>query len=343
MIQSGSNNTTGQQELFKPLYHSTLILISILVTGHNLLVLIVYILERTLHTTTNFLLCNLACCDILTGCIFLPLLIASSVFQGIPKLNFAVNVFTDITGIGIVLSLTVVTIERYINLCYPFKYPEIVSKFKVRVTVAVIWSVAVILSLIPLSWSYWQITHNNAAQSDGFVIAYRVHSSIILVFFLIPTIISLYALISMFCTIHRLTNTDIMATAATRRKRQRRVVVVFLAMYICLIICWTPMIAVRMLMDFGHFEVGGRHISQWALELFVILRGLPSFTNPLIYVWCKADFRKAVLKIKAIEKVNTFTTRAENKRMALLEETKGNGEMIERTNGHSNGQTMFEE
>lgn len=305
---------------YQPAYHTTLILLSVLAFGHNLLVLIVYNKDKSLHTQTNFILCNLACCDLVTGCIFIPLMTASSIIRTNP-LRFATNVFSDITVIGVVLSLTAVTYERYLNLCHPYKYPMVVTKSRVRLLVVVIWSVAVIVSLIPLAWSLDTFSPTSVLKTKSFETAYQVHSLLVLVlFFIIPTLVSLFALVSMYCVIRKLTKNDFMVSAQKRRKRERRVVLVFLAMYMCLIICWTPLSFVRLAVD---FQLSLRW-QRWFLELFVCLRGLPSFLSPLIYVWCKQDFRRSVLKLNIFGKNESSNARGENNTKILMESFKQN-------------------
>lgn len=303
---------------YQPAFHTSLIVISILATGHNLLVLIIYNRERSLHTKTNFILSNLACCDLLTGCVFLPLMIAVSFFQSKP-LQFATNVFADLTVIGVVLSLASVTCERYLNLCRPYQYPVLVTKLRVHLLVAFIWSVAAIMSLVPIAWSHHNFYGDSIKETESFRLAYQVHSLVVLViFFIIPTLLSLFALISMYCVIRKLTKNDVMVSAEIRRKRERRVVLVFLAMYMCLIICWTPLILVRLTVDF-HLPLKWK---RWQLELFVCLRGLPSFLNPLIYVWCKEDFRRSILKFKSVRNGNSLHSRMERNTTILMDSLK---------------------
>ena len=303
---------------YQPAYHTALIILSVLAFGHNLLVLVVYNKDKSLHTQTNFILSNLACCDLITGCIFLPLMTASS-FVRSRQLRFATNVFADITVIGIVLSLTAVTYERYLNLCHPYKYPMIVTKTRVRLLVVFIWSVAIIFSLIPIAWSLSIFGHGSLHPTESFTTAYQVHSLVVLViFFIIPTLVSLFALISMYCVIRKLTKNDFMISVQNRRKRERRVVVVFLAMYMCLITCWTPLNVVRIAID---FRLPFRW-QRWLLEFFVCLRGLPSFLNPLIYIWCKQDFRRSVIKLNAFRSDEVSARRSENQTKILMESFK---------------------
>ncbi|XP_065053763.1 adenosine receptor A2b-like [Rhopilema esculentum] len=318
-MQRGLNNTTTPMMPsilpYQPAFHTSLIILSVLTTAHNLLVLVVYKKNRSLHTPTNFILSNLACCDLMTGCIFLPLMISTSMVVN-RSLQFATNVFADLTVIGIVLCLTSVTYERYLNLCHPYQYPIIVNKCRVRILVGVIWTIAALMSLVPIVWSHNTLNKAPGKEAKSFKQAYQAHSLVVLViFFVIPTTVSLYALIAMFCVVRRLTKNDPMVNAKLRRKRERRVVLVFLAMYACLIICWTPMILVRISLDF-HLNLFVWQ--RWHLELFLCLRGLPSFTNPLIYVWCKQDFRQSVFKIKAIQKVTTMRTKLDISERILM-------------------------
>ena len=206
---------------YQPGYHTSLIVIAVLATGHNLLVLIVYNKERSLHTKTNFILSNLACCDLITACIFLPLMTALSFFSN-QHLRFAINVLADFTVICVVLSLASVTFERYLNLCHPYQYPMLVKKGRVRLFVAFIWAIATIMSLVPVAWSHRLFSSVNFNGSESFHLAYQVHSLVVLlVFFTIPTLVSLFALVSMYCVVRKLTKNDFMVSAENRRKRER--------------------------------------------------------------------------------------------------------------------------
>ena len=71
---------------------------------------------------------------------------------------------------------------------------------------------------------------------------------------------------------------------------QRKAIIVFLAMFINLLICWSPMIIVRLIMDTNlQFSPG-----KVLLEILFTLRCSSSFINPVIYVWCKEDFKLAI-------------------------------------------------
>ncbi len=290
-----------QQMMYDPFFHTSLIILSILTSAHNLFVIALYIKETSLQNITNFLLINLSCCDLLTGSILLPLIVASACISN-PPLNFATSVFTDLSIVATVLSLVAVVTERYIHLCHPFQHGTFVSKRRARFLVVFIWLLATLISILPLIWSLETLASQDKKQPTAeFIKAYQIHSIVLLiVFFITPTILLIFALLAMFCTVNRLNRSDFTVSAMNKRRRGRRVSIIFTAMYLSMVICWTPLIILRLLID---LEVDIQGLQRWVFELFLFLKAVPSFTNPFLYVWCKVDFRKCALKLKPCRQI----------------------------------------
>ncbi len=292
-------NNTRRRKMYRPVYQASLIIFSLFISFHNIFVLALYWKERVLkRSTTNFLLVNLACCDLMYGMLLLPILYAITTAAGTGDfvLFFVGNVVTDLTIVVTVASLSSVVLERYIQLCHPFRYSDIVNKRRMKFVVALVWLLSILLAVLPVTWSVEALTRrpkvNLTAHQRK---AYQIHSIVILImFFMIPTVLLSFCLFSMFCTMQRLNKTDFTVGNEERKKREQRVALIFLSMYVCLVVCWMPLIIIRLLVD---FQVPIPVLPRWANELFVILCAIPPSANPFIYVWCKSDFRKCALKL----------------------------------------------
>ena len=304
---------------YKECFHTLLLCLAALIIIHNFIVLYLYRKERQLRSVTNLLLCNLACSDIFTGLVMIPLIIWT--FLTNDRITRAIIglssiVAADIATIAQVFSLMTVAMERYVSLCHPFIYTRLSLKKKVIGIVFSIWIFSLTFSLTQVSYYYPLLSpaapkclkraDNRRMLEDPQNIYYFTLFSVC---FLVPAVIMLYALLTMFVTIHKITKREIMIKDRDRRRRQLRVVTVFSVMYVCLLLCWSPLIAVRMLKltDYRTYN----NLKEWMLQLFVLLRCLTSFTNPLIYVWWKTDFRVAIFKRKlfrTIMRVPSFSS-----------------------------------
>ncbi len=297
---SSSHNGTLQPPIrptsigYQPLYHTILLIIAILTLIHNVLVAFLYTKVKTLRNSTNLLLASLSCADSLTGFLLIPTLIAAAalVGQDYLVLFFSANVISDFVTLAIVLNLSLVTIERYIALCHPYYHPKIASKKVARLAICFIWVFAVVFSIIPLCWSYPLLVGENKDVSTY----YKYYSLISLIgCFFIPSAILLFCLVSMFSILNRFVRKDTARGVNVRsgQRGQRKAVCVFFAMYASLMLCWSPLMGVRLAMD-AKEEYSP---SQDLLEILLALRCCSSVLNPAIYVWCKRDFKKAFMKV----------------------------------------------
>lgn len=90
----------------------------------NILVIRIVHKTREMHTTTNFLLVNLAASDVATilfGPLYFTVLLEGYLSNGIGKYVYKLSVLFEICAMASVLSLTVIAVERYRALLKPFR------------------------------------------------------------------------------------------------------------------------------------------------------------------------------------------------------------------------------
>ena len=137
------------REMFVALISVTVVnlLVSPLTIFLNILVILAVRTTLQLRNKSNVLLACLAGTYIMTGAVGQPLFIAeliyglngspSSEFCGIP---YAARSFIRTSLMSSLLHLTLISIERYMSIKFPFKYHDIVTKRRLIVSIVLVWS-----------------------------------------------------------------------------------------------------------------------------------------------------------------------------------------------------------
>ena len=274
-------------------FHTFLLFVAVFIVLHNTLVLVLHHRRKTLRSVTNLILVSTACADLMTGLLLIPLLVCSAALSGrgpiLNPLYFTSNAIADFLTIAIVGNLLLVTTERYVSLCHPYTYPLLARRSIVKMAVCSLWLLSFVLAVVPLIWSYDAVTGKGPSKSQPS----QIYSVILLVtVFFLPSGIILFFLASMYKVVKRFASQDVVRGLRSKEPTgsQRKAIIVFLAMFINLLICWSPMIIVRLIMDTNlQFSPG-----KVLLEILFTLRCSSSFINPVIYVWCKEDFKLAI-------------------------------------------------
>ena len=131
----------------------TLGLLNIAVVLGNSLVIAAVITTRKLRTVTNIFICSLASADLMLGFAVLPFSISFEVLDiwiwGVVWCNIwlAVDVWLCTASI---ISLCAISLDRYIAVTRPIRYPSIMNPFRGKVLVACVWILSFVICLPPL-------------------------------------------------------------------------------------------------------------------------------------------------------------------------------------------------
>ncbi|CAI5438545.1 unnamed protein product [Caenorhabditis angaria] len=118
------------------------VLVVVVVLG-NALVIAAVLLRRRLRSATGLLILSLAVADLLVGTVILPFSIANEVLDQFwifgetwctIWLTFDIWMCT-----ASIYNLVAISIDRYIAIIKPLNYPMLVTKFRARCTVAIVW------------------------------------------------------------------------------------------------------------------------------------------------------------------------------------------------------------
>ncbi|KAJ8026175.1 Alpha-1A adrenergic receptor [Holothuria leucospilota] len=147
--EGGSNTLLPSSVLYSILYAA---LILAVISGNTLVLLAVYF-EKSLRTTTNFFIVNLACADLLLGTLVLPF---SGVFEAVGEWHFG-HVFCDVWAATDVLcctasinSLCIISIDRYIGVSRPLKHKLIMTPRRAGWLIVLVWVVSFSIAVGPL-------------------------------------------------------------------------------------------------------------------------------------------------------------------------------------------------
>ncbi|XP_026213293.1 alpha-1A adrenergic receptor-like [Anabas testudineus] len=119
----------------------------------NILVILSVVCNRHLRIPTNYFIINLAIADLLLGTTVLPV---SATLEVLDYWVFG-RIFCDIWAAvdvlcctASIMSLCVISIDRYIGVRYPLQYPMIVTEKRALLAMLGVWILAFVISIGPL-------------------------------------------------------------------------------------------------------------------------------------------------------------------------------------------------
>lgn len=154
-------------------------LMIILTISGNLLVIVAVVPSPTLRSPTHSLIVNLAVADLLLGITVLPLSATRELYAGAWLLGPSLcSIWTSLDVLcctASILSLCGISVDRYIGVSRPLAYSRILTKRRARILIAVIWTLALAISMAPpLGWKEEvSVTDDNDCQVNkelGYVI-----------------------------------------------------------------------------------------------------------------------------------------------------------------------------
>ena len=260
---------------------------SLTATLGNLLVLISIWRTPSLHSPSNVLLVGLALSDLGVGLFVQPIFLVYNIakIKGLAELfcvsALALNV-TSLCLCGVsLLTLTAITLDRYIALHLHLRYKEIVTVKRVTAILVSIWLVEIIRGILML-WGASSI---------------RI-SSIVLTF--LSVCVTTFA----YCKIYRVVrrhqaqiHSQVQQVQVGQQEGNslnlpqfKKSLVNMLLIYCTFLFCYLPYIIVTVVIF-----ITGRTISkQSMLEVTYLLVYINSTLNPLVYCWRFQQIRAAI-------------------------------------------------
>ena len=257
--------------------NAPLMLISIL---GNALVLAAIIRTPSIRSTPHMImLCSLAVSDLLVGLIAQPLYIGDLLLERGYNYNASSMIGYSLCVVSL-LTITVITVDRFLALHYHMRYATLVTESRVKFTLVIMWLISFLVSGLQL-WNTY------------------VYSILVSVVIIICLIISTISYIRIYHIVRRhqlhinaqqqaVQNSDAENNLnLTRLKRGALNIFVF---YIVLIVCYFP-IYVSSIRYGTSNEVGQ---AEWTFAYSLVFSN--SSINPFLYCWRLRELRTAVIK-----------------------------------------------
>lgn len=119
----------------------------------NILVILSVVCHRHLRTVTHYFIVNLAVADLMLSSTVLPF---SAIFEILDRWVFGrvfCNVWAAVDVLcctASIMSLCVISVDRYIGVSYPLRYPAIMTKRRALLAVMLLWVLSIVISVGPL-------------------------------------------------------------------------------------------------------------------------------------------------------------------------------------------------
>ena len=272
--ESQDNSTPEIIIIINCVLNAPLMLISIL---GNALVLAAIIRTPSIRSTHMIMLCSLAVSDFLVGLIAQPIYIA----RQLTKERYLNNVWKvigpSLCGVSL-MTITAITVDRFLALHYHMRYATLVTESRVKYTLIIIWLISFLVS----SSGLWNE---------------RVFSILVSVLILICLEISSFSYIRIYrivrrhqLQIHSQQQAVQSFNARNNIARLKKSAMNTFVFYMVLNVCYLPLYILSI--RYGTSDEEWQ--SEWAFAYSLVFSN--SSINPFLYCWRLRDLRAAIVK-----------------------------------------------
>ncbi|CAN9502079.1 unnamed protein product [Ophioblennius macclurei] len=274
----------------------------------NLMVLCVILHSQTLRSRPSYhFIGSLAVADLIGSIIFVYSFLDFHVLHRkdspnifLFKLAGVIASFTASVG-----SLFLTAIDRYISIHRPMAYKQIVTKTKAVIAFSVMWTIAIVISLLPLLG--WNCKRLNSVCSDIFplidqkYLMFWIGMTSILVLFIIYAYMFIlwkshhHAVRMLSRTsqrsviVYTTEGTKVQTVRPEQARMDLRLAKTLVLILVALIICWGPLLAIMVYDLFGKVNDFIKTVFAFCSMLCL----LNSTVNPVIYAMRSKDLRRA--------------------------------------------------
>ncbi|XP_078371814.1 allatostatin-A receptor-like [Oculina patagonica] len=318
MNNTSFNAFLGQQtcsQIISATLTTSISFVSISAFVGNVLVTVIFLMNTTLRTSTNYFIVNMALSDLLSALTNWPLYATEGTLSRKPLINDPVA--TVVCKLGLysravsqtvsVLSLVWIVLERFIAIVHPFKAMKMLTRRLRAVLLILTWSIPLLIASPYIGFSKivkqgqqtycrfsWGTMELSIYYPSGFVLLYCVP---------LVTIIILYTKIMKSLTRSRPAADEVQESARIRNRQQNMIVMkVFISIVIVFFLCWTPLCVFLVLkMVFPSLYAKDACLLYNGL-FFYVFPSLAAAINPVILFVSSTNFYSALK-----ETFNCFT------------------------------------
>ena len=256
----------------------------------NILILISISQFPSLRSRSNILIANLGVADLFVGCILIPINVADLLWKGESSLDLLC--FLELTLFTCFLTASVynnfvISLERFSIICCPLWYARKFKKHLLYILVAVMWFLAVAVSVVP----YFGLQrHPDFETPCSIDFGYKAEY----VTFLSALIVSaILASFSMYGCVIKTALFQLRKTKSSRKNRKLRRYAkrtwVMMVIFVVFVVCWTPYVVLVILGVFYTISERLLRIRRWTKLIGLFNSGV----NWIIYGLMNTRFRRA--------------------------------------------------
>uniref|UniRef100_A0A914VMR9 G-protein coupled receptors family 1 profile domain-containing protein n=1 Tax=Plectus sambesii TaxID=2011161 RepID=A0A914VMR9_9BILA len=277
------------------------LILSIQITGSNLIVLLAYCRSIHLRTITNTYIFSLACTDFLAGCLGIPLTVYS-------VLTRAPHSFYPCLAIHLLLCalctistfhLLAIAVDKYLSICCKRQLLEHKRRYRRALALlALAWVFGIVIGVMPMFnlFGFADGRHNYSGLCH-FTKVVHYHYLVFVIFFgtiILPTFAIIFCYVRIYRTIwreEREVRTLLRGKERERRLRQRKGIIRSLVLVVvAFFFCWYPLYTINSI----HFFFPHLH-SHHAITLSaVVMSHLNCGLNPVIYAYGLPGFKQVL-------------------------------------------------
>ncbi|XP_028398260.1 histamine H2 receptor-like [Dendronephthya gigantea] len=304
ILNSTLNRTVSSTApALNPVYDTFLIIQALVIIAINGLVIFLFIWKPFLKEITNYFLVSLAISDGLTGLVVIPLYYACFLTGHVVEICFSFDMVHRMTAFSTVYHLLLITCDRYVAITRPFRHSSTFTSTVGYLLLTVVWSAALFLPLIQLAWYDPYNLKKSSMKAQRYELHYNITCAVIA--FLVPVVIMILAYAEML----RIVTRHARAIEATSRQQQaltkeKRAMVIFASMLLVYIVCWFTFFFSSLAQDLAPNFL---HVPEYVYLILFFLRFCTSIINPILYVFFKTDFKKALREIVTQYKCSAST------------------------------------
>jgi len=262
----------------------------------NAVVLWLFYKNQSLRTISNRFLASLSVADFSAGLVVDPMYIAISIFaqprRGSVLLNVIFMVWIHTTA-ATAFNLCRVSVDRFIAICFPFRYQDIITKKRCYAVIIMVWLISLFL---PFSW----ILVQNAATVK---VVEEFWFSLSFIFFKLPITVVTLCYIWIFTVARKqasrikrenLQNSNEMNTPVRVIKNYKAIKTIGFALGV-FIVSWMPSLVVSVVEYVTANDKCFQDKLLYVVWPWIVAVGLTSSAiNPWIYCFRNEEFREAL-------------------------------------------------
>ena len=306
---NNSRNISAHRQLFDSTLSTTIdvayITISVAGTVLNSLICLLFYKDKSLRKPFHILLLNLSLANMLSAFAIQPYvwidftkLGGNSAAGSLCAISVGLVFFLS-TGLTTLLTLSAITVFRYLGIVRNYQGKLVTSKFIVASICVMTWVIGALSNIINgLSFQYneYEAICYRKWPKEINVNLYTLLTTVL--FALIPTLTTIICYIVLAIHVWKRSFEAHEQNIAAVRARKRVTLLVGL-LILALTICWYPLMLVWILgKAFSYFPEGpdGEYKRQRLLRVTTILALFNSVLDPFIYIFSCPEYRKSITK-----------------------------------------------